>query len=299
MRRAAVLIITFGIILLMTGLLLGQSMIILQRVAGVSAVKGDVWVVSKDGTKERRLENDQRIQAGDTIKTGDEAAVTLNWVDGTRMRIGANTVITVLKCHFNTLSRTESSLFQLDIGRVWIRVLKSLSPKSKFEVHTPTATAGVRGTVFSVAVDADGSTHISVVDGQVDVRGAGERLSVRDEQMASVAGTRAHVGALAAGERSLWEKHMDVASPRLVINSPDEDQVVRPGDILEISGSTEMGAHVTINGEEVTTGLKGSFRTTVPVPGEGDEFEVLIIVTDRHGYENTAQMMLKVESATD
>ena len=51
-------------------------------------------------------------------------------------------------------SGMKKTLLDLSIGQVLIKAEKLDTPDSKFEVKTPTSVVGVRGTKFSVKVDA-------------------------------------------------------------------------------------------------------------------------------------------------
>ena len=50
--------------------------------------------------------------------------------------------------------RVQTTLLDLAIGKILISAEKLDTPDSKFEVKTPTSVVGVRGTAFSVEVEA-------------------------------------------------------------------------------------------------------------------------------------------------
>ncbi len=52
------------------------------------------------------------------------------------------------------LSGMKKTLLELSVGQVVIKAERLDTPDSKFEVKTPTSVVGVRGTKFSVKVDA-------------------------------------------------------------------------------------------------------------------------------------------------
>ena len=54
----------------------------------------------------------------------------------------------------DTTSGLKKTLLDLAIGQVLIKAEKLDTPDSKFEVKTPTSVVGVRGTKFSVRVEA-------------------------------------------------------------------------------------------------------------------------------------------------
>lgn len=295
MRRAAFLILSVGAILIIVAISMTQSLLILQRVAAVRDVQGYVWVQSRGQGEFKPLAGAERVAAGDVVRTGPKAGLTLNWLDGTRMRLGENTVVTVLKCQINTATKAETSLFKLDLGRVWIRVLKVLSHKSKFEVKTPTATAGVRGTVFSVAVTPQGETLVSVKEGEVAVQTAEQAAAVKPGQMAQATAQGAQLEAQSADETALWQEHAGVALPQLELTAPTTGSTVAAGETLEVAGQAEVGASVTVNGQVVPVLLAGRFRGKYTVPADArGTCAVVVVARDARGYESTARVDLKV-----
>ena len=65
----------------------------------------------------------------------------------------------------------------LEVGRMITRIRKSTGQESRFEIVTPAATAGARGTDFRTASDRDAVTRVEVLSGTVDAR-AGRRTVV-------------------------------------------------------------------------------------------------------------------------
>jgi hypothetical protein len=279
MRKAAVLLVSTAAVMMIVGMLVTQSLLVLQRVAAVEDVQGMVWVQQHSRGDFQPLADRARVGAGDVLKTGDNARVDLHWVDDTRMRIGPNSRVTVLKSHYNTAAKADTQMFKLDLGRVWIRILKVLSQKSKFEIITPSATAGVRGTIFSVEVGPDGKTMVSVKEGKV-------ALSSGDADQELPAGNMSAAGAvrpLDPDELDLWQSNAEVTGPYLVIKRPGASVKVRPGESVEVAGVAEPGAVVTVNGQPQTLKLQKQFSTTVTAPREGGRMDITCEATDRRG----------------
>jgi hypothetical protein len=122
--------------------------------------KAEVKEVSAEITRgQTRVQNPRekfRIKNGDTIKTDKKTQVNIADSAGNKMWIegGSNVII------------NKPSDFELIIGSI-TAFIKSLKPKIKFEIHTPTATTGVRGTIFSVWTDKT-TTSLTVVEGEVE-----------------------------------------------------------------------------------------------------------------------------------
>lgn len=294
MRKAAVLLFSVTVLCIFIAAVITQSLVILQRVAMVSDAHGFVWVKQRGHSDFVALADRGQVAAGDVIKTDGRGGVALTWLDGTHMRVGANSVMTVLKCQINTASKAETSLFKLDAGRVWIRVLKVLSHKSKFEVLTPTATAGVRGTVFSVAVTPEGKTLVSVKEGAVALDSAGKQALVQKGQMTVASGGAARVQPLASDEDKLWQRNVDVANPSLTICEPAAETKVAPGQAVTVKGQAEIGASVTVNAQSVPVRLKGLFDATVTAPRQAGEFAVTVQAKDARGYVAAQTVKLQV-----
>lgn len=291
MRKAVVLLLTLGVTCIIVAALIAQSLVILQRVAAVSDVRGFVWVKQRGAAQFVALAGRERVAAGDTLRTGDGASLNLRWLDGTRMRLGPNSVVTILKCQVNSMTKAETSLFRLDLGRVWIRVLKTLSSKSKFEVMTPTATAGVRGTVFSVAVDPAGKTTVSVIEGKVMVRDDHAEEAVVPGKMAQGGQI---LPQLSRDEHTLWSANRSIAGPNLELREPLAGRVVAPGSLVDVRGVAEMGARVAVNGQEAPVRLQGLFSSSVTAPLKTGSFAIKITARDRRGYVTTEEVKVEV-----
>ena len=192
MRKAAFAIIIGFSFLAALALLLTQSVAVMQRIAHVSNVSGDVKVklVAHEADAARPIGDKRLVQAGDKLITGPDGRVTLNWIgDGTRIRVEPNTELTIQKCQA-VRRGAELAMFRLDLGKIWIRVLRMLSQQDKFEIQTPTATAGVRGTIFSVDVTADGTTAVQVYEGQVALESEADETKITANNTARLATTQ-------------------------------------------------------------------------------------------------------------
>ncbi len=287
MRRASLVLIISLAVLAGIGLFLLESLFIVQRVAAVSNPTGAITIRPEGSDAFVNLGDTKRVMAGTVIKTGSDGGLMLNWVDGSRIKVGPNTTMQVLKCQVNRARSTESYLFRLDLGRVWVRVLKRLSQRSKFEISTPTATAAVRGTIFSVAVAEDGSTSVSVLRGQVDVMTDAGDVAVRADQMAEV-GRDAPAAVLEQSEadQAQWKSVADVARPALTVDEPIGDRVPAGAQSVHVKGTAERGAQVTVNGHPVVVKISGGFETDVPLPHGAEPVRIEVRARDQKGFES-------------
>lgn len=118
--------------------------------------------LSKAGT-ETPVKTGMLVSAGDTVIT-KEGTVDLQTRAGTAIRLRSNSRVTVEEIAGNSQGKNRMALTQ---GSVFARAQKQ-SQAEEFQVATPTAIAGVRGTSFSVTVDEKGQRpNVRVMDGKV------------------------------------------------------------------------------------------------------------------------------------
>ena len=119
-------------------------------------ISQNIWVYADKGDV---LDN------GDSLKTGKNSYAELEFSNGSRVKISQETEVSIYKDYFS-----------LAIGYVRLYITK-LFPN--FEVRTPSAIAGVRGTEFTVEVLEDQTTIVTVYEGEVDVMAQGKTLRLR------------------------------------------------------------------------------------------------------------------------
>jgi hypothetical protein len=94
---------------------------------------------------------------GDVIKTRYDSYAVLN-LDGSgetaTVDITENSQLLLSELIKDESDDTETTLLDLAIGKILIKAQKLDTPESRFEVKTPTSVVGVRGTAFSVEVEA-------------------------------------------------------------------------------------------------------------------------------------------------
>lgn len=123
------------------------------------------------------------LESGTRIKTGTGSGAVVLLPNGEQLKIDALTSITINK---NFRNGSEGSSLDLQEGKVWSRVNKLKGSDSSFEIITPTAVCGVRGTSLVMQVDADGGGILTVVDGLVDFSNELGSVSVGASQQSSV-----------------------------------------------------------------------------------------------------------------
>jgi hypothetical protein len=281
-----------------------QSMVVMQRIASVSDVQGDVKIKHRSSAAFYPLGVARFVRAGDIMQTGD-GSLTLNWVDGARVKLGPGTTLQVLKCQINSATNAAVSVFKLDVGQVWVRVRKLLNPRSKFEVLTPTATAGVRGTMFSVKVDPRGDTQVSVLEGRVVVQNQDSDQAIavdhgqcgRIEKAPAQAQSPMEVTLLSPAELEAWKQARGLEGPFLVISRPAYDTChLTEQGVVKVAGLAEESAVVTVNRQAAKRGAGGRFFAQVPAQ-PGQTLKIEVTAEDPHGLRTTLRRDVTVASS--
>lgn len=137
--------------------------------------------------------NDQTLQArrgfvlesGDTIRTGNGRA-QIRFRDGGYMSLQPETVFRIDEYRFSgEADGNERSFFSLLKGG--LRAITGLighRDHNSYRVRTPTVTIGIRGTGYTVLVDANGNTHASVGEGEIVLKNPHGELRLRSWQSA-------------------------------------------------------------------------------------------------------------------
>lgn len=142
------------------------------------------------GADWRELHVGQALCAADEVHTGPDSSVDIQFSNGgvvhlhelTRIRVGGFS---------NPNTRVQNELL-LKIGELKAKVKPQEVIRSGFSVRTPTATASVRGTVFTVAYDPGTKrTTVATAEGKVEVdpTGAGTTTMVSAGQAVDVTRT--------------------------------------------------------------------------------------------------------------
>lgn len=132
--------------------------------------QSDVWGQVSKG---------QVLEPGDRVRTAAGSRATVTFADGSRVELSANGSFTLQE------SSGQSSSLKLGLGSLKAWITKSLS--RRFEVRTPTAVCSVRGTEFSVDVNAQGNTSVQMFSGLLAVADqTGNEVLLKENQSVNV-----------------------------------------------------------------------------------------------------------------
>ena len=137
----------------------------------------------------------QQVAEGSRIAVAEGGFVTLRLADGTLVRLPSRTTVQLRELRHSPSTGNVRSILELERGRVDAQVTPLPSPKSRFEVRTPLAVGGVRGTTFGVALADNGDFIGDVREGAVQV----QRLTPTPALSSSYALVRAGEGTRLGG----------------------------------------------------------------------------------------------------
>ena len=125
------------------------------RKAILSVVRGSVQVHVQGERDWKPARAGMILSEKDEIQTAKDGLVEIFLDEGGsvgKLRLSERSRLNLLTMDIDTESGDKVTLLELAVGKVLVEVEK-LKGESKFEVKTPTSTAGVQGTVFEVAVE--------------------------------------------------------------------------------------------------------------------------------------------------
>ncbi len=113
------------------------------------------------------------ILSGDTIVTNRTGAVQLVFRDNTRVVVGPSSQFVATDIQIRRNGRAQK--FAINTVGGTFRFLSGDSAKRVYELRTPTATMGIRGTNFDFAIERETNTTLVTFAGEVQMCGAGRR----------------------------------------------------------------------------------------------------------------------------
>lgn len=125
---------------------------------------GDVWL-ERAGAGRQPLKPATALLGGDVVLTGKQSSVSLRFADGTRTLVGPDSRLQLERLARLGPSGAVDSRVRLDNGSLETQVPPEKPPK-RFEIRTPTANLGVRGTEFRSRIDG-ARTLAEVLQGRV------------------------------------------------------------------------------------------------------------------------------------
>ncbi|OHE59160.1 MAG: hypothetical protein A2Z47_06425 [Thermodesulfovibrio sp. RBG_19FT_COMBO_42_12] len=144
----------------------------------VRFLRGDAEIQEKDGDGWRKLLLTDSIREGNTVKTGKDSAIEVQFESGDSWDQRSDTILGV------TSARKKSDFFFhqlfLQAGKGVTNIQKATGRESRFEIDTPASICAARGTEFRTSVDASEVTRSEVLEGMIDVEADSQRITVAE-----------------------------------------------------------------------------------------------------------------------
>ncbi len=183
MKRKSVIVIALLALLLLLPLLAQAA-----PVGKFTSIEGAVDVTSP-GKEAIKANLGDSLNVGDIIRTKSKSKSEVTFLDGTVLRIAESSRLRVSEFAQQQEQRTAIlNLFRGKIQNIVKTLAGASAEKSKYEIHTPTAVCGVRGTQFfayhqagvSGAVVTEGTIYAFSANKPGEVRniGAGQAMVV-------------------------------------------------------------------------------------------------------------------------
>lgn len=116
------------------------------------------------------------VWSNEIVRTGGQAITTLLFLDRTTLYVSNNSEVVLDRFVYDDETETGQAAINFTKGTFRF-VTGKMTNKDGFELRTPTAAIGIRGTDFKVSVAPNGTTTVSVLAGEValsSLAGGGE-----------------------------------------------------------------------------------------------------------------------------
>lgn len=167
---------TTAISLLVSGLLLWATAALAVPAATVTHLSGPLVVRTVSGTT-KSIAIGSSVEAGDTVETAKRTYARLKFTDGSEVTLKPDTQFKVEKYVYDqTKPKEDVGAFNLIKGglRTISGQVGKRNDKNSYQMRTPTATIGIRGTIYDVTYCSGSSCgaiptglYLAVTDGQV------------------------------------------------------------------------------------------------------------------------------------
>ncbi len=128
----------------------------------ISIISGGVSVRHAGSADFVTVQDGDILVAGDTVRTAADARAVLTYFEGSTVEIEPSSELVINAANGNPDGSTVIQMTQ-NAGRTWHVVTHLVTGNSKYDVSTPTSTASVRGTAFTVDVSFENGTPVATV----------------------------------------------------------------------------------------------------------------------------------------
>jgi Tfp pilus assembly protein FimT len=137
-----------------------------EPLGSFSAVSGSVAIQRSHAEAWIPAQVNMSVYFGDTVRSGPGGEGEIVFNDESLLKINPNSKLAI-NTIISPVEKKNSVL--LFFGRIWSKISRTALNRKSFEVQTPTAVCGVRGTDFTTAAYEDGTMLVQVASGRVEV----------------------------------------------------------------------------------------------------------------------------------
>ncbi|MFC2021035.1 FecR domain-containing protein, partial [Chloroflexota bacterium] len=153
--------------------------------ATLTILSGSVEILNPELTASQEGYDGMALSVGAGIKTGPDSHALVTFFEGSTTKLEPNTYLEIRQLEEGD-EQSSTIILKQWLGRTWNRVVKMTDSGSRYEIETPSATAIVRGTLFTTDVKETGFTTISTTEGLVSVAAQGKEVFVPEDQQTEV-----------------------------------------------------------------------------------------------------------------
>jgi hypothetical protein len=143
--------------------------------AFISLVEGTVEIKKSSAVDWVEAKVKDSLAENDVIRSGANSKAAITFFDGSVINLESNTQIEIKQL---TSSKPTNIHLKQEIGETLSKVEKLVDSASRYEIETPVAVAGVRGSQMKVTVAQDGTTDVQNVEGKISVTAQGEEVLI-------------------------------------------------------------------------------------------------------------------------
>ena len=136
-----------------------------QQIGGAVSIQREVS--GQVEGRSRSLATGDDVHQNETIRTGGASSAELGFLDQTRLAVGASAAVKLDRFVFDPDRGARSVVLTATKGVA--RFVTGAGPSAVYQVRTPHATIGVRGTEFEVMVQPSRTVVVLGATGAVDV----------------------------------------------------------------------------------------------------------------------------------
>lgn len=174
--KRKVVAVTLVLLLVLMGIPLDFA--VKYKTATVVEVTGMVSILKAGGEKAFTPKVDTILEHGDRIITGKGASLALQIDKDKYIKVGEKTYMSLSELMSEAESGGDSTNIKLFTGKVWASLSKPLGGSDSFEIETPTAVMGAKGTKFYVKYvisptkeeKESSTTELVVLEGKVGLK---------------------------------------------------------------------------------------------------------------------------------